>query len=165
MALRDMFLKIDGAKQGPIKGESSDARHPGEIDVLSWSWGMDSPADAFGQATARTAVDQLRVVKRVDSATTALMSALRNNEVVKKAVLTVRKASGAEALEYFTITVEKARLTHHRVWGGEGKDSSVLTEELALSFQKITVDYVPQSKTGGGKGTSTFITELNTGGV
>ena len=39
MALRDMFLKIDGTKQGPIKGESVDARHAGEIDVISWSWG------------------------------------------------------------------------------------------------------------------------------
>lgn len=164
MALRDMFLKIDGAKQGPIKGESSDPRHPGEIDVQSWSWGMDSPSDAFGNATARTAFDQLRIVKRVDSATTALMSALRNNELVKKAVLTVRKAGGAEALEYFRITIEKARLIHHKVRGGEGAESSELSEELAFSFQKVTVEYVPQGKTGGGRGTLTFETEINTNG-
>ena len=54
----------------------------------------------------------------MDSATTALMSALRNNELVKKAVLTVRKVDGEEALDYFIITIEKARLTHHRVVGG-----------------------------------------------
>lgn len=164
MALRDMFLKIDGAKQGPIKGEASDARHPGEIDVMSWSWGMDSPSDAFGNATARTSFDQLRIVKHVDSATTALMSALRNNELVKKAVLTVRKASGAEALEYFRITIEKARLIHHHVRGGEGAKESELTEELAFSFQKVTVEYVPQGKTGSGRGTLTFETEINTNG-
>ena len=163
MALRDMFLKIEGAKQGPIKGESSDAHHAGEIDVISWSWGMDSPSDAFGHAKARTSFDQLRIVKRVDSATTALMGALRNNELVKKAVLTVRKAGGPEALEYFTITVEKGRLTHHRVTGGEGAESSVLTEEFALGFQKVSVEYVPQSKTGGGRGTTSFETEINTG--
>ena len=108
MALRDMFLKIDGAKQGPIKGETADQRHAGEIDVVSWSWGMDSPSDAFGNAVARTAFDQLHIVKRVDSATTALMSALRNNELIKKAVLTVRKAGGADALAYFTITDRKS---------------------------------------------------------
>ncbi|WP_153163319.1 type VI secretion system tube protein Hcp [Zoogloea sp. 1C4] len=161
MALRDMFLKIDGAKQGPIKGETADPRHAGEIDVVSWSWGMDSPSDAFGNAVARTAFDQLHIVKQVDSATTALMSALRNNELIKKAVLTVRKAGGADALEYFTITIEKGRLTHHRVGGGEGGNSSVLTEELALSFQKVSVEYVPQGKTGGGRGTMTFETEIN----
>ena len=161
MALRDMFLKIDGAKQGPIKGESADARHGGEIDVVSWSWGMDSSSDAFGQATARTSFDQLRIVKRVDSATTALMSALRNNELEKKAVLTVRKVDGEQALDYFIITIEKARLTHHRVGGGEGAESYALTEELALSFQKVSVEYVPQGKTGGGRGTMTFETEIN----
>ena len=162
MALRDMFLKIDGTKQGPIKGESVDTRHAGEIDVISWSWGMNSPSDAFGNATARTSFDQLRIVKGVDCASTALMSALRNNELVKKAVLTVRKSGGPDALDYLMITIEKARLTHHQVGGGAGADSSVLTEEFAFSFQKIKVEYVPQGKTGGGRGTLTFETEINT---
>ena len=31
----DVFLKL-----GDIKGESKDAKHAGEIDVLSWSWGV-----------------------------------------------------------------------------------------------------------------------------
>lgn len=159
MALRDMFLKIDGAKQGPIKGETADPRHVGEIDVVSWSWGMDSPADAFGNAIARTSFEQLRVVKRVDSASTALMSALRNNELIKKAVLSVRKAG--DALEYFRITIEKARLTHHRICGGEDEDSAAVREELAMSFQKVTVEYVPQGKSGSGHGTMTFEAEIN----
>ena len=30
----EMFLKIDG-----IPGESTDARHPDEIDIESWAWG------------------------------------------------------------------------------------------------------------------------------
>jgi type VI secretion system secreted protein Hcp len=30
-----MFLKLAG-----IAGESDDARHKGEIDVLAWSWGV-----------------------------------------------------------------------------------------------------------------------------
>jgi len=32
----DMFLKLD-----PIKGESADQKHKNEIDVLSWSWGLN----------------------------------------------------------------------------------------------------------------------------
>ncbi len=38
MALFDAFLKIDG-----IKGESADAKHKGEIDVMSFSWGLAPP--------------------------------------------------------------------------------------------------------------------------
>ena len=34
-----MFLKIDGSRQGAIKGEARDAGHKDEIDVLGWTWG------------------------------------------------------------------------------------------------------------------------------
>ena len=37
MAAVDYFLRIDG-----IEGESADAKHKGEIDVLSWSWGASN---------------------------------------------------------------------------------------------------------------------------
>ena len=38
MAAFDYFLRIDG-----IPGESTDAKHKGEIDVLSFSWGEPRP--------------------------------------------------------------------------------------------------------------------------
>ena len=160
MAQRDIFLRIEGSRQGLLRGESQDKSHPGEIDVMSWSWGMDSPGDAFGLPTGRTNVELLRVAKRVDSASTALMSALRANEPIRKAVLTVRKA-GDEPLAYFTLTIENARLVQQRIRGGEGEDSAILTEELALSFQKIRVEYLPQLRTGGGSGIHSFETVLN----
>ena len=160
MAQRDIFLRIEGSRQGLLRGESQDPSHPGEIDVMSWSWGMDSPGDAFGLPTGRTNVELLRVTKRVDSASTALMSALRANELIRKVVLTVRKAGG-EPLAYFTLTIENARLVQQRIRGGEGEDSALLTEELALSFQKVRVEYLPQLRTGGAVGIHTFETVLN----
>ena len=160
MAQRDIFLRIESSRQGMLRGESHDQLHQGEIDVMSWSWGMDSPGDAFGLPTGRTNVELLRMTKRIDSASTALMSALRANELIRKAVLTVRKAGG-EPLAYFTLTLENARLVQQRLWGGEGEDSTILTEELALSFQKVRVEYLPQRRTGGGVGVHTFETVLN----
>ena len=109
MAQADMFLKIEGAKQGPIKGEASDVKHKDEIEVLAWSWGMEGNY-IQGQAVGRTNVHELKITKLVDSATTALMNCLRNNEVIKKAVLSVRKAGGQDPVEYFKITAEKATL-------------------------------------------------------
>ena len=46
------------AKIGTIKGESKDAKHPGEIDVLSWTWGFPqsgSMAMAVAPVQARRA--------------------------------------------------------------------------------------------------------------
>ena len=44
----DMFLMVKGAKHGLIKGESQDDKHKGEIDVLSWSWGMQRRPHRWG---------------------------------------------------------------------------------------------------------------------
>ena len=49
MAL-DYFLKLDG-----IPGESVDAKHKGEIDVLSWSWGESQPTRRSREAAAAPA--------------------------------------------------------------------------------------------------------------
>ena len=59
-----MFLKVDG-----VTGEAADRDHKGEIEVVSWSWGMHAPADLVtGQATGATTLSELNVVKRVDRA-------------------------------------------------------------------------------------------------
>src|SRR5258706_5966 len=89
-----MFLMVKGAKGGVIKGETSDDAHKGEIEILSWSWGMHArPSLGGGGATGKAAVHELKVVKKIDSASTALMGALRSNELIVKAVLTLRKAA------------------------------------------------------------------------
>src|SRR6476469_6595478 len=106
-----MFLMVKGAKHGLIKGESQDDQHKGEIEVLSWSWGMQGrPTLGGGAATGKATMHDLKIVKRVDSASTALMQALRTNEVIQKAVLTLRKA-GKSQLEYLKITIEQGRVT------------------------------------------------------
>src|SRR5262245_3901398 len=96
----DMFLMVKGATHGVIKGESQDTQHKDEIEVLSWSWGMQGKTSlGGGTATGKATIGDLKVTKRVDSASTALMLALRTNEPITKAVLTLRKA-GKSQLEY-----------------------------------------------------------------
>jgi type VI secretion system secreted protein Hcp len=152
----DMFLMVKGAKGGVIKGEALDATHKGEIDVLSWSWGMHSrPALGGGGASGKAAVHELKIVKRVDSASTALMSALRTNEMVVKAVLTLRKA-GKSQLEYLKITIEQGRVTSLTVEAGDRQGSADLFENVSFSFNKINVEYVPQGKDGQALGSMTY---------
>jgi len=143
-----MYLMVKGAKGGVIKGESLDGAHKGEIDVLSWSWGMHSrPALGGGGASGKAAVHELKIVKRVDSASTGLMSALRTNEMIVKAVLTLRKA-GKGQLEYLKITIEQGRVTSLTIDAGNREGSPDLFENVSFSFNKINVEYVPQGKDG-----------------
>jgi type VI secretion system secreted protein Hcp len=160
MAKGDMFLKIDGSRQGAIKGEARDAGHIDEIDVLGWSWGMEGNL-IHGQATAKTTVRELKIIKRVDKATTALLSALRSNEVIRKAVLTVRKAGGKEPVEYYTISMEKGRITAviQQSLGCEG-DPTALNEEVSIAFSKVAVEYKPQGEDGLMRGGTMFEMDL-----
>jgi type VI secretion system secreted protein Hcp len=152
----DMFLMVKGAKHGLIKGESQDDQHKGEIDILSWSWGMQAkPSLGGGVATGKATINDLKVVKRVDSASTALMLALRTNEPIQKAVLTLRKA-GKSQVEYLKITIEQGRVTSLAVEGGDTSGSPDLVERVSFSFNKIEVEYVPQGKDGLPQGGMTF---------
>jgi type VI secretion system secreted protein Hcp len=151
-----MFLMVRGAKHGLIKGESQDDEHKDEIDILSWSWGMQSKSSlGGGTAQGKATINDLKIVKRVDSASTALMGALRANEQIQKAVLTLRKA-GKGHLEYLKVTIEQGRVTSLTVDGGDGSGSADLVERVSFSFNKIEVEYVPQGKSGLPQGGMTF---------
>lgn len=152
MAIGDMFLKVESARAGVIKGESADEKHPSEIDVESWSWGMKSKSDMAGAGpSSKATLNELRILKRVDSSSTALMAALRNNELIKKATLSVRKAGG-DPLEYLRITLQSARITEL----GLETEGPLVMERLSFSFQQINVEYLPQGKEGLSRGSMTF---------
>lgn len=154
MAIADMFLKIQGAT-----GEASDADHKGEIEVVSWSWGMQAPTDAMtGQARGRATLSQLQIVKRVDKSSTTLMNFLRSNKLIDDAQLVVRKA-GKTPLEYFKIELKKVRVTSLQT----ETENAELVERLHLGFQQVTVSYTPQDSTGAkGGGDSTFAADAYT---
>jgi type VI secretion system secreted protein Hcp len=155
---RDMFLKVTTASKGAIKGESADEKHVGEIDVLGWSWGMHAGSSMSARGGGRATMNELHVQKSVDSASVALMQALRNNDVIKKAELTVRKA-GKTQHEYFKITIEDGRLTSMDVATADNEPVPTIAEKLSFSFQKISVEYVPQGPDGQPRGGMVFATE------
>jgi type VI secretion system secreted protein Hcp len=151
----DMFLKIKGAKSGPIKGEANDQKHKEEIEVLSWSWGMQAQRSlGGGQATGKASLADLKVTKKVDKASTALMQALRTNEPVE-ATLTLRK-SGSDQLEYLKISIFEGRVTSLVIGAGDESGGAELLERISFSFNKINVEYTPQGPDGQARGATSF---------
>jgi type VI secretion system secreted protein Hcp len=151
----DMFLMVKGASHGLIKGEAQDDKHKGEIEVLSWSWGIQGRASPTGGATGKAVMYDLKIIKKIDSASTALMSALRTNEVIQKAVLTLRKA-GKSQVEYLKVTIENGRVISLTIDSAEPLGGSNMIEQVSFSFNKIEVDYVPQGKDGLPQGGMSF---------
>jgi type VI secretion system secreted protein Hcp len=151
-----MFLSVNGAKSGQIAGEAQDQKHKNEIEVLGWSWGMQGKTSlGGGVATGKATIRELRITKRLDKSSTALMSALRSNELIKKAVLTLRKI-GKEPLEYFKITIEDGRVSALDIEAGDAANSPTLVERVSFTFNKISVEYIPQGQDGHALGATSF---------
>ena len=150
----DMFLKLQG-----VTGEAGDKDHKGEIEVVSWSWGMKagtagSKANAAVERAAT--IEELQVVKNVDKSSATLMMYLNTNRLVPKAQLTVRKA-GKEALEYLKIALEQVRVSSLQV----ESEGSTLVERVTFGFAKVEVTYTPQDVTGAqGGGGVVFAADL-----
>jgi len=87
-------------KIGDIAGESTVANHAGEIDVLSWGWGLNQSASGqVGGAGSGTAdVKDLTFTKFVDNSSPTLIQQCFEGNNLGDTVLTVIKANGKEVL-------------------------------------------------------------------
>ena len=141
VAAVDMFLKI-----GDIKGESTDDKHKGEIDVLAWSWGLGPKASPGQKAGSNsTCAQQLSLTKYVDSATPPLITKAVLGATSGTAWLTVRKA-GEKQPDYLTVELNNVIVTSLSTGGSGGEER--LTENVSLSFASATIKYKPQKADG-----------------
>jgi len=153
----DVFLSVQTKRAGKVKGEVTTEGHEQQIQVLRWNWGV-SANTAIGstERTARRVYRQLIVTKAIDTASTALLSALATNDEIKEAVLTMRKAGG-EALDYFTMTLNGARVVAVDI---DVADDGRPVERVSIAFTKIGIAYQPQEGAGLGSGTFSFDDEV-----
>jgi type VI secretion system secreted protein Hcp len=142
----DMFIKIKG-----IDGESSDAKHAKEIDVLAWSWGLTQSGNFHvggGGGSGKVNAQDLSITKYVDASSNALQLACCAGTHIPEATLVVRKA-GDKPLEYIKITLTDVLISSVSMGGSGGEDR--LTENVSIHFGKYKYDYVPQKKDGTGE--------------
>ena len=160
----DIFLKF--ADSANIKGESKDKKHPKEIDVLAWSWGM-SQSGTFhtggGGGAGKVNINDMSVTKWVDIASYALMHACATGQHIDDALLTVRKAGGKEPVEYIKIKMEKVMVTSINTGGSGGEDR--LTENVSLNFAKVTFTYTEQTDKGAGEASKDFKWDIEANAV
>ncbi|MET0210993.1 MAG: type VI secretion system tube protein Hcp [Burkholderiaceae bacterium] len=153
----DMYLDLTLKRAGKVKGEATSSGHVADIVVTGFSWGVGAAGDAVaGQATGRRSYRQLQITKALDASSTALMSAVATNDEVRSAKLFLRKAGG-EQQDYFTLTLEKARVASYDIEAGADGQT---VERITLSFQKVDIEYRTQSPTGQLGGSHTFNDDL-----
>jgi type VI secretion system secreted protein Hcp len=138
----DWFLKLDG-----IEGESTDARHKNEIEVLSWSWGVSqsSPTTATGRASAaKTCLSDIAFTKLIDKSTPLLLADAASGTFIKNATLVGRKA-GKEQQEYIKIVLKDVIITSFSTGASGG---ATPTEQVTLGFGAMDMEYKVQKDDG-----------------
>jgi type VI secretion system secreted protein Hcp len=139
----DYFLKIDG-----VPGESADAKHQGEIEVESFSWGETNtgggPAGSGGGA-GKVQMQDLVVTMQVSKASPRLMIACATGKHHKDAVLTVRKA-GKSQQEYLVFKFKDVIVTSFQTGGSVASD--ILVDQASMGYSTIQMEYRPQKADG-----------------
>jgi type VI secretion system secreted protein Hcp len=137
----DYFLNIEG-----IAGESQDAKHKGEIELASFSWGetqQKAPAGGGGGA-GKVQMQDLHVTMHVSKASPQLLLACATGQHLKSAVLTARK-SGGQQQEFLVVTLKDLLVSSYVIGGAA---DALPVDQVALAFGQIRVDYRPQKADG-----------------
>ncbi len=129
-----------------IPGESTDALHPNEIDVVSWSWGVSNggtTGQACGAAASTSTLLDLTVVKNEDKASPKFMLANAQGNSLGTIVLSLEK----QGTDYLVLTLDNAIVSSYKIEAGGGD----LTphEQVTFAATRITYSYRQQLTAGG----------------
>jgi type VI secretion system secreted protein Hcp len=153
----DIFAKI-----GDIKGESLDAKHKDEIEVLSFSWGVANTPPAGGGGgggTGKPVFQDLSIVHGIDKATPALLQACATGKHIKDATITHRKA-GEGQREFLVVKLNDVLITGV---AHSGSTDQPYSEVVTMSFAKVDLAYVPVKADGSPDTAVHFKFDLKTG--
>lgn len=144
----DMFLKI-----GDIEGEAVTAGQEGEIQLISFDWGMHQSGtlhDGTGAGAGKVDIQDISISKVVCKASPVIMQACTKGRSFEDATLTIRKAGGEEPLRYVVMKLSPVLITSQSFGGSDGSEQ--ITENLTLNFGKIEFVYQQQNAEGGKEG-------------
>jgi type VI secretion system secreted protein Hcp len=144
MAVPDIYLKIDG-----VEGEAQDKDHTGEIEILSFSWGVTNQGSGgfgAGSGSSRANLSDLHVTKHVDKSSPTLFLDCCTGKSRDTATLTVRKAGGDAPVDYLKYNLTEVFTSSVQTGGSDG--GGVATETVSFNFSKLEVVYTPQQADG-----------------
>lgn len=139
----DFHIKFDG-----VKGEATHKDHKGEIEILSWSWGVSQASGAAsggGSGKGKANAQDFHFTHFYDSASPVLAKQCVAGKHFKDAKLTARKA-GEGQKDFLVITLKEVLITAVQPGGSSGGD---ITEQVSCSYKDVEFAYKPQQGEGG----------------
>ncbi|MFP3557792.1 type VI secretion system tube protein Hcp [Paraburkholderia sp. SIMBA_049] len=150
---QDIFIKIKG-----IDGESQDASHRDEIEVIGWRWKVTQQSamhSGSGGGASKAAVSDLEFTHLLDRASPNLAKYCFTGTHIPEIRLTMREAGGIPH-EYSRMTMYDVIVSHVEPVGtGEST-----FEVVRLSFARMKYEYILQNRLGGSGGTVTALIDV-----
>jgi type VI secretion system secreted protein Hcp len=140
----DFHIKFDG-----VEGESTHKDHKGEIDILSWAWGLSQisgAASGSGSGSGKAMPQDFHFTHHYDKASPVLAKHCASGKHFKDAKLTARKA-GEGQKDFLVITMKEVFITSTSYSGSGG--SGELFEQVSCTCKDIEFAYKAQDEKGG----------------
>ncbi|HEV7575721.1 MAG TPA: type VI secretion system tube protein Hcp [Caldimonas sp.] len=136
----DASIKFDG-----VDGES--VKPKGEIEVLSWNWGVSQPSGPAGGGSGKGKAipGDFHFVHLYDKASPVLAKKCVSGTHFKDAKLTARKA-GEGQQDFLVVTMKEVFITSVSPGGSHGGD---ILEQVTCSYKDVEFAYKPQDDKGG----------------
>jgi type VI secretion system secreted protein Hcp len=138
----DYFLKFDG-----IDGSSVQRGHEKAIEFDSFIWGisMSAPQIGGGGGGSKPVFSDFSWTQQLDASVGGLMSAMWDGKTIKTAVVDFTSLIGQQQQTYFRMSFENAFLTEIVT---SGSNHSLVGLAGSFAYDKVTLDYWSQDKTG-----------------
>jgi len=142
MSSTDSHIKFAG-----VEGESTHKDHKGEIEVLSWTWGVSQAAGLAGGGSGKgkATPGEFHLVHRYDKASPVLAKYCASGKHFADAKLTARKA-GEGQKDFLIVTMKEVFVTGVQPSGSSGGD---IVESVSCTYKDIEFEYKAQDDKGG----------------
>ena len=152
--MAQLYLKFEGAGAGPdLEGKVKRPNYTKQVLIDSFGFGAmhegSRPTmDDKGKSIAGNASpSDISLSKVAGQESPGMMTACLKGTVIDKAILTMDGSSDdAVAEPIYTIEMEAVVVKSLSWGGGSGGGDASIGEQISLTYDKLTVTYVPESK-------------------
>jgi type VI secretion system secreted protein Hcp len=138
----DTHIKFDG-----VEGEATHQDHKGEVEVLSWSWGLSNAGGTSGGGSGKGKADpgEFSFMHLYDKSSPVLAKKCAQGLHFPTVTVTSRKA-GEGQKDFLKITMKEVFISSCQPSGSSGGD---IAESVSMSYGAIEFAYKPQDEKGG----------------
>jgi len=147
----DTHIKFDG-----VDGEATHKDHKGEIEVLSWSWGINnaSSLSGGGSGKGKASPGEFCFTHIYDKASPILAKKCAQGAHFKDVIVTSRKA-GEGQKDFLIVTMKEVFISSVQPSTGGEREGDIM-ESVSMSYGSIDFAYKPQDEKGGMAGEVKF---------